>query len=199
MNPRHFIRPILLSLLILFPNLVYGTEVDSEKTSIEDRFLTESALITGIGTSEISEGHYRPILLIWHLGVDLKKYFPKMKAWEGSFSAHLEPQLNPVISPETDFEFGIGLGVQYTHPLTDKLSIYISGSVGPHYISVVTIEQADGFLFSDAIGAGLYFFITKNSALNLGYRLRHLSNAGFEQPNWGINTHFAIIGYTVFF
>ena len=122
-----------------------------------------------------------------------------MKDWGGSLSIHLEPQFNPVIAPETDFEFGIGLGVQYTHPLTDRLSAYISGSAGPHYISVVTRDQANGFIFSSAIGAGLYFFITKNSALSLGYRLRHLSNAGFTTPNQGINSHFGVIGYSVFF
>ncbi len=199
MKPRHFIRPFLFSLLILFANLAYGDEGYSERAYINDRLLTESAFLTGFGTSKITEGHYQPILLIWHLGIDLKKYFPKMKDWGGSLSIHLEPQFNPVFNPETDFEFGIGLGVQYTHPLTDRLSAYISGSAGPHYISVVTRDQANGFVFSDTIGAGLYLFITKNSALSLGYRLRHLSNAGFTKPNWGINNHFGVIGYAVFF
>ena len=199
MKPRHFIRPLLFSVLILFHGLAYGDEGSSERASINDRFLTESAFLTGVGTSEIEEGHYQPILLIWHVGVDLKKYFPKMKDWRGSLSVHLEPQFNPVINPETDFEFGIGLGVQYIHPLTDRLSAYISGSVGPHYISVVTRDQAHGFIFSDTIGAGLYLFITKNSALNLGYRLRHISNAGLAKTNLGINSYFGVIGYSVFF
>ncbi|MDI6776689.1 MAG: acyloxyacyl hydrolase [Syntrophales bacterium] len=199
MKPRHFIRPFFFLVLILFHGLAYGGEESSARPSIKDRLLTESAFITGFGTSEINEGHYQPVLLIWHLGIDLKKYFPKMKDWKGSLSGYLEPQFNPVTDPETDFEFGIGLGVQYTHPLTDKLSAYISGSVGPHYISVVTRDQANGFIFSNAIGAGLYFFLTKNSAINLGYRLRHISNATLAKPNRGIDTQFGVIGYAVFF
>jgi len=199
LKPRHFIRPFLFSLLIFFHGLAYGDEGYPERTSINDRLLTESAFLTGFGTSKIEEGHYQPILLIWHLGMDLEKYFPKMKDWGGSFSGYLEPQFNPVINPETDFEFGIGLGVQYTHPLTDRLSAYISGSVGPHYISVVTRDQANGFIFFSTVGGGLYLFITKNSALNLGYRLRHISNAGLARPNQGINSHFGVIGYAVFF
>jgi len=199
LKPRHFIRPFLFSLLIFFHGLAYGDEGYPERTSINDRLLTESAFLTGFGTSKIEKGHYQPILLIWHLGMDLEKYFPKMKDWGGSFSGYLEPQFNPVINPETDFEFGIGLGVQYTHPLTDRLSAYISGSVGPYYISVVTRDQANGFIFSSTVGGGLYLFITKNSALNLGYRLRHISNAGLARPTQGINSHFGVIGYAVFF
>ena len=197
MNLRHFLHPLLLSAFILFANLAYGGE--ESLASIKDRLLIETAFITGLGTSKIPECHYQPVLLIYHLGIDLKKYFPKMKDWKGSFSSYLEPQFNPVMDPETDFEFGIGLGVQYTHPLTDRLSAYISGSVGPHYISLVTVDQANGFIFSDTVGGGLYFFLTKKSAINLGYRLRHMSNAGPAKPNHGIDTHFGVIGWSIFF
>jgi len=199
LKPCHFIPPLLFSVLILFHGLAYGGEESSDRASIKTRLLTESAFITGFGTGKIAEGHYQPVLLIWHLGVDLKKYLPRMKNLRGSLSGYLEPQFNPVINPETDFEFGIGLGVQYTSRLTDKLSTYISVSAGPHYISVVTRDQANGFIFSTAIGGGLYLFLTKNSAINLGYRLRHISNANLAKPNWGIDTHFGVIGYSVFF
>jgi hypothetical protein len=36
-------------------------------------------------------------------------------------------------------------------------------------------------------------------ALNLGYRIRHMSNAGTRQPNIGINDHFAMAGISLFF
>jgi hypothetical protein len=85
------------------------------------------------------------------------------------------------------------------YPFTDRLSIYIMGSVGPHYISIVTKDQANGFIFSDVIGTGLYYYLSKDSAINVGYRVRHLSNAGLAEPNGGIDTHFGVIGYSVFF
>jgi opacity protein-like surface antigen len=64
---------------------------------------------------------------------------------------------------------------------------------------VKTSDQANGFIFSDTIGAGLSFFVTEYSAINVEYRLRHMSNAGMEKPNGGIDTHFGTIGYSLFF
>jgi lipid A 3-O-deacylase len=184
--------------VILFANYAYCEEAQKEgRTS--DRFFTEMGFITGFGSSNIPEGSYRPILLIGHFGVDLKRYFSGLKNHSGTLSFFLEPQFNPVFSPQTDFELGIGVGLQYMYPLADKLSIYVLGSVGTHYISVVTIQQASGFIFSDVIGAGLYYYLTKKSAINAGYRLRHISNANLAEPNLGINTNFGVIGYSVFF
>jgi opacity protein-like surface antigen len=81
----------------------------------------------------------------------------------------------------------------------DWVSVYIMGSVGPHYISVVSTRQANGFIWSDVIGGGFYFHLTNDSAINVGYRFRHLSNAHFATPNGGIDTNFVIVGYSVFF
>jgi len=197
----YFIPSLLVSLFILFHGLAYGVEEPSDKTTIKNNLLTESAFITGFGVSQIEEGHYQPILLIWHLGIDLKKYFPIMRNLRGDFLAYIEPQFNPAINSEMNFEFGVDLGVKYITPplIKDKLSAYILAGTGPHYISVVTRDQANGLIFSNTIGAGLYLFLTENSAINFGYRLRHISNAGLTEPNSGINTHFGIIGCSVFF
>ena len=103
------------------------------------------------------------------------------------------------MNPQTDIEFGIGIGLQYLHPIVGNLSVYALGSVGPHYISVVTTKQANGFIFADTIGAGFYYYLTKDSAINIGYRFRHMSNASLAEPNGGIDTNSGVIGYSVFF
>lgn len=161
--------------------------------------VTESGFVAGYGTGSVAEGNYEPVLLIWHIGSDLKNFFPVLENHKGTLSAYLEPQFNPVFERETDIEFGIGIGLKYMYPLTDVVSLYIHGSVGPHYISVDTSDQTNGFIFSDTIGAGLSFFLTRESAVNVGYRFRHMSNAGIEKPNGGIDNHFCTIGYSVFF
>ena len=166
---------------------------------INNPLLTESEIIAGYGTGDVKEGNYEPVLLIWHLGCDLKRFIPELNNYSGTFSVYLEPQINPVFERETDLEFGIGVGLKYLHPVTEKISAYIFGSVGPHYITVETRDQANGFIFSNTIGAGFSFFLTEKSSLNLGYRLRHMSNAGTRKPNGGINTHFGTIGYSVYF
>ena len=93
----------------------------------------------------------------------------------------------------------MGIGLKYMYPVTDRISPYIMGSVGPHYISVQTEKQASGFIFADTIGAGIYYFLDRKSALNIGYRFRHVSNADLKSPNGGIDTQIGTIGYSVFF
>src|SRR5574340_181103 len=83
---------------------------------------TESALIGGIGTGNIPDGHYQPGLLIWHVGLDLKKYYPGLARHRGSLSVFLEPQVNLARNPDYNFEFGIGIGIQYRYPLTENFS-----------------------------------------------------------------------------
>jgi lipid A 3-O-deacylase len=159
----------------------------------------ESAFIIGMGTGKIPEGDYQPVLLIWHFGIDLKKYFPRLEEHRGTVSFFMETQFNPAYNPDNNFEFGISPGFQYRFPFTEKLSGYLLAAVGPHYISLVTKNQANGFIFSDAVGGGFYYFLSENSAINIGYRWRHLSNAGINMPNDGINTNFITFGYAAFF
>ena len=188
----------IVVVIVLTANYAYCEEARKEG-STSDRFFTEMGFIAGFGSGNIPEGTYQPILLIGHFGVDMKRYFQGLKDHRGTLSFFLEPQFNPVFSPRTDFELGIGVGIQYMYPILDKLSIYVLGSVGPHYISLVTIQQASGFIFADTVGAGFYYYLTKDSAINVGYRLRHISNANLSDPNLGINTNFGVIGYSVFF
>lgn len=199
---RRFLKVYPLIILIFFvlfshPAIAAEAEQPGLKPA-EGGFITESSMITGFGTGPIAEGHYTPLLLIWHVGMDLEKLFPKLKH-RGHLSFFLEPQFNPVTRPDTDFEAGVGIGIQYLYPFSDRLSAYVLAGTGPHYISVVTEDQANRFAFSDIIGCGLYYFFSPHSALNVGYRLRHISNAGLAKPNNGIDTQFITAGYSVFF
>ncbi len=196
MNQRHF---SYVTALFIALTLFFSSPASTADNAPGNRPFSESAFIAGMGTGSIPEGHYQPVLLIWHFGMDLKKQIPKLKDHAGSLSFIIEPQLNPVFDPQTDFEIGVGIGLQYRYPLTEKVSAYVLGTVGPHYISAVTANQANGFIFSNTAGVGLYYFLTKDSAVNLGYRFRHMSNAGIENPNGGIDSHFAVIGYSLFF
>ena len=176
----------IVVVIILFANYAYCEEAKKEGRA-SDRFFTEMGFITGFGSASIPEGSYQPVFLIGHFGVDLKRYFSGLKNHSGTLSVFLEPQINPVVNPSTDIELGIGVGLQYMHPIVGNLSAYALGSVGPHYISVATTKQANGFIFADTVGAGFY------------YRFRHMSNANLAKPNGGIDTNSGVIGYSVFF
>ena len=189
---------LIMVIILLSP--VYSAAGTTDVNSCNSRLLTESGIIIGWGTGDIAESkHYEQVLLIWHLGCDLKRFIPELEDHQGTLSLYIEPQINPVFNPETDIEVGVGVGLKYMHPVTEKISAYAFGSTGPHYITVKTNEQANGFIFSDTIGAGIAFFLTEKSSLNLEYRFRHISNAGLVKPNGGIDNHFGTVGYSVFF
>ena len=199
MNIKKVLQIVSVAVLLIVSVYSHANAAGSECLANAGRSNTESSVIVGYGTGDVAEGDYEPVLLIWRLGFNLKKFFPSLENHSGTVSYYIEPQINPVFDRETDIEFGVGVGLKYMHPLTDTVGTYLFGSVGPHYISVNTSDQADGFTFSDTVGAGLSFFLTEKSAINVEYRLRHMSNASIVEPNGGIDTHFGTIGYSVFF
>ena len=193
------LRIIVVVVIIFSGACAYCAEEAGKEGATGDSFFTEIGFIGGFGSGNLPEGTYQPILLIGHFGVDMRRYFQGLKDHRGTLSVFLEPQFDPVFRPQTDYEAGVGIGLQYQYPIDDKVSFYILGSTGPHYISVVTSQQAAGFVFADTLGGGFYYYLSKKSAINFGYRLRHLSNMNIQYPNLGINTNFGVLGYSVFF
>ena len=191
-----FVLAVVVVVMIFSPSAL-AEETDSGWRS---KFsLTESTMIAGFGKGIIAEGSYEHIALIWQLGFDLRPVFSRLEDNRGILTFIIEPEINPVISPENDVEFGISFGLKYKYPFTQKLSGYVLGSVGPHYITVKSTDQANGFIIFNTVGAGFSFFLTEKTALSLEYRFRHISNADTEEPNVGIESHIGAIGYSMFF
>ena len=163
--------------------------------------IKESGVLTGLGTGTLKDqDQYMPIPIIWHIGYDLKPILQKINLNpESIVELYLEPQINPVVSPAANAEFGCGLGFQIIFVPSAKISPYFCFGSGLIYITQSTKEQSTKYNFQDQVGGGLYYFLNKNAALNCGYRLRHISNAGLKHPNSGINTHMVELGYSVFF
>jgi opacity protein-like surface antigen len=193
-----FVLGIVALVIFRYDTAMGGEEYPSSGTP-PYRLFSESSLILGYGSGFIHKVDYETALIILHLGVNLDRYFPSLNSYKGKLSFFIEPQFNPVINSESDYELGLGLGLQYRYPVNDKLSAYIRAGISPHYISIVTIHQANGFIFSDLVGAGVYYHLTDSSAINLGFWFRHLSNATMEKPNDGVNTFIGVIGYSFFF
>jgi len=85
-------------------------------------------------------------------------------------------------------EFGLNAGVlirKNTAP--DTWSFYLCLSSGPHYASGTPHRQANGFLFSNNLFAGIDLRLYKNLYADIHAGVRHISNAKFKYPNGGIN------------
>jgi len=189
-----------ISILLLLAVLLVMPDTAGATPEITRSPVTESGFVVGYGTGGVEEGKYEPVLMIWHIGFCLKEFkTEKRKNRKDMISFYIEPQVNPVIQPEKDVEFGVGAGLKYVHHITNDLSASLMASFGPHWITINTESQARGFVFSSTIGLGISFFVTDTSSVTLGCRVRHLSNADCKKPNGGIDTCFGTIGYSVFF
>jgi len=198
---RFFLVYGIVLLIMLQNSVVMGSEGHPFSSPAVDHFFSEAAFLVGYGPGKTHTAHYQTALMILHLGINLDRFFPALNSYQGKLSFFIEPQFSPVFNSGDDYELGLGLGLQYLHPVHDKFSAYIRAGISPYYIAIEKIQrhQENGFLFSDLVGAGIYYHLTESSAISFGCWLRHLSNAGLEKPNDGINSVFGIIGYSFSF
>jgi hypothetical protein len=188
-----FIFRYLFFLILIFSPLGLKAQ---DSINIKRRFI-EKGFLLGIGYGldnyDLPEGRYMPIFFMGHFGMDLKKIKNRMKE-DAIFTMYFEPQINPVLiktkeSTKSQLEFGVNIGFKHMYPLCKNIYSYILIGSGPHYFTTNTTRQARGFIFSDNFGAGFYFFKGTKISMNLGFRLRHMSNANTRTPNHGINTY----------
>lgn len=86
------------------------------------------------------------------------------------------------------YEFGVNVGTLFRkHVYKDVLNVYVSLSIGPHYVSGTPERQANGFIFSDNLFTGLNIKVFNNFYLDLRAGFRHISNAELMSPNGGLN------------
>ncbi len=157
----------------------------------------------GINGLSLPEGNYQVIYLQGRFSIDLTKNKTPIHKVIGKAFFYFEPQFNPVLivgkdSTVQNLEFGLNFGFQQNFVITPKLHLFILASLGPHYFTTETTRQNRGFIFSDCMGIGMYYFMNKKVAINLNYRIRHMSNADTVMPNFGVNTNNYHIGISWF-
>ena len=146
--------------------------------------------------SEFPAGGYKPLLIQANLRFPLIKNNGVHQA-----TLYVIPQFNPVLSPKTDkflFETGVNLGVAYEFYIPNVAILFFGGSIGPHYINLNTDLQANGFIFSDNVFAGVHQILSPDFMMTYQVKYRHISNAGLQNPNGGIDNFFAGIGISYF-
>ncbi len=86
--------------------------------------------------------------------------------------------------------FRLGYAAEFATP-------FIEASVGLRVLSHTEIagghRMGSAFQFSDMVGVGVAF--GKAQRLTIGYRFQHLSNAGIQEPNPGVNFSMGYIRY----
>jgi len=182
--------------------LVLGIFLTSSIVLAEDnpRCLKAVELLTGYGSANLKgrqpDYELYPIALAFDL--DLKPLVKKINInYPGLIEFQIEPFIAPIASPDANVEVGnafmLKIGVL---PETSRFQPYIKAGAGMLYMTQHTLEQSTQFNFLEQGAVGAHFYINKNWAITGDVRYRHVSNAGIDKPNSGINTLFYLLGAT---
>lgn len=71
---------------------------------------------------------------------------------------------------------------------------YLEGGIGPEVNALNIPELGTSFNFLSYGGLGVRFALGKDMNLEVGYRIRHISNAGMDERNHGVTSHQAQVG-----
>ena len=175
-------------LLFVF-SFILGLVLQLQGQHYQKRDFTTVSLGNSIVDELLPEGvEYTPFTLLTSFPI-----------WtRGKFTVYGESQLVQAINSfnfSTEYEFGGNLGLLFIQPLSRNVNFTAAIGSGPHYVTIDTRRQADGFIFSDNVEMGFTFFIpSANTTVNVRSRFRHISNAGLQEPNGGIDNLFLVVG-----
>lgn len=91
--------------------------------------------------------------------------------------------------------------LKYTFVALNRLRPYVEFAGGPFWTDLGgrIPEESSEFNFILTAGFGVSWFVTNRTALNVGYRFHHISNAGTKMPNLGINSSLPFGGFAFYF
>ena len=98
---------------------------------------------------------------------------------------------------------GVGFApkIKYTFVTLDRIRPYAEFAGGPFWTDLAgkIPEESSQFNFVLMAGFGASYFLTDQVALNIGYRFQHISNAGTQYPNIGLNASLPYGGFSFYF
>ncbi|UWX57622.1 acyloxyacyl hydrolase [Chlorobaculum sp. MV4-Y] len=164
-------------------------------------YLDEIAIGSGYAWGHLKFTHadFNAVPIFVRFGFNMNSVFG-MRDSKGTLQLALEPFCNPVTEPESGVETGLNVFFRYLHPIAPSVKLVGEIGSGPMYLSIDSREQGDaGFNFLNQFGLGAQVAVSENSAITLGYRFRHLSNAGTSEPNRGINSNAVVLSYSLLY
>ncbi|MBN1929206.1 MAG: acyloxyacyl hydrolase [Chlorobiaceae bacterium] len=190
-KPLFHLVSVLMLLLVSFPS----------RAKAEGVHLDEIAIGSGYawGHMKFTEATNKVVPIFVRVGFNMNSVFG-MQNSKGTLQLALEPFCNPVIEPESGVETGLDVFFRYHHPVAPSVKLVAEVGSGPMYLGIDSREQGDkGFNFLNQFGLATRFDLSEHNALTLGYRFRHISNAGTSHPNRGINTNAVVLSYSLLY
>ncbi len=125
---------------------------------------------------------------------------------KGSFEVIGEAPLLVAFEPrESRTIYGGGLTALLAYHIATgtRLVPFVEGGAGilvsaPRSRDPDSQFRSSQFNFTPQVGVGLRYRIGERSVLSLEYRFSHISDGGITERNGGINSHFVLIGFSIF-
>jgi hypothetical protein len=132
----------------------------------------------------------------------------KGKKWiipQGAFQIGIEPfasVITKVANPshrsgslELD---GVLPALTYYFDLGYNIYPYVEGGLGMLYTDLRGYNLGGHFSFMEMVGTGVTYFVNEHIAISVGWRFRHISNAGLYDDNAALNTDTIMGGISYF-
>ena len=101
--------------------------------------------------------------------------------------------------PNHAYLFGAAPLLRYDFATGTRLVPFVNIGAGVSGTDIRNGDLSTSFEFNLQFGAGVHWFLCDHAALTAQYRLMHLSNAGMEAPNLGVNNSTLLVGVAWWF
>ncbi len=101
--------------------------------------------------------------------------------------------------PGDAYAFGVTPGLRYNFETGTRWIPFFDAGAGVTATDIGHPDLGGTFQFNLQTGPGLHFFIDNNTAITVQYRFLHISSAGLERPNNGVNTSACYVGMSWLF
>lgn len=163
---------LVLALLLAGPHAAWGFEFNQWGVS------------GSLGEDmEIAQGRLRHAGLMGHVAGEL---------WSGGdmrLDLRLELQAGWFWDYDSGYEAAFTGGVRLYLGCPCAAAFFLEAGVGPSYNSLDIDQLGMGFNFLSFGGMGVRVQISQGMAWEVGYRMRHISNAGLHHRNIGVTNH----------
>ena len=123
---------------------------------------------------------------------------PVGKGWyRGTGECILEGDFNYVYKGQKKHATGVTMLGRYNFiSCGENWRPYLQVGLGILGTNLTMHNFGSDFNFSEHVGAGIQYFWNPCNAVNFEWRFRHISNAGIDHDNAGLNLNMLLVGYS---
>src|SRR5215813_4658755 len=192
-----------IALAMLLASAAPACAFDSEQTFKKGTFVLSGEGTYGWETNLESKHNGVTYLEFYDIGVrfSLLPFEPigRDHFWYGALELGLEPLYQHYTTPKPAFWAGLTAVGRYHFLGLGRFVPYIESGAAAGGTDLRIPEIDSTFAFLLFAGAGASVFVSNTTALYVGYRFQHVSNANTSQPNRGFEANVVVAGVSVYF